>query len=79
MDTLNDLKQLIRVAKRQQSITDTAIERAIHRLKLICKSKEVFEEAEEAVLLFIYYGTNINDKEISIDELMKNIKVINQG
>jgi len=39
MDTLNDLKQLIRAAKRQQSITDAAIEKAIHRLKLICENK----------------------------------------
>lgn len=71
---MNNLKELIRIAKHRQKLTDAAIEKAINELRMICSDKHTFEEAEEAILLFIYEGTDIDDKKITLDELMRSIK-----
>lgn len=75
----NNLKELIRGARKLQKILDISIEKVLNDLKDICKDKEAYQNAEEAVLLFIYEETDINDKAVTLDGLMKNIRAINKG
>lgn len=77
----NNLKVLIRSARKLQKVLDTSIEKILVELKDICGDidKENLQNAKEAVLLFIYEETDINDKKITLDELMENIRAINKG
>lgn len=75
----NSLKELIRNSRKLQKVLDLSIEKALDELKDICKDKEAYQNAEEAVLLFIYEETDTNDKQITLDKLMDNIRNINKG
>lgn len=75
----NNLRELIRSARKLQKIVDVSIEKILVELKDICKDKEAYQNAEECVLLFIYEETDINDKKITLDKLMENIRAINKG
>lgn len=74
VNALRELKQLTKTAKQMQRITDEAIEKAIYELRRSCRSEQIFESAEEALLLYIYEGKDVNDKKIEIDDLMNIIK-----
>lgn len=76
MNDMDDLKQLIITAKRQQAKTDSAIGKAIGALSLLCDDKQSFEKAEEAMLVYIYQGTSVDDKKIDIDKLIQDIENI---
>lgn len=75
----NNLKELIRGSRKLQKVLDLSIENALNELKDICKDKEAYQNAEEAILLFIYEKTDIDDKKITLDKLMDNIRNINKG
>lgn len=77
---MNDLKELIRNARKLQKITDEAVIKALNELESICKNNKYdYQSAEEAVLLFIYEETDSKDNKITLNDLMKNIRVINKG
>lgn len=77
----NNLKELIRSARKLQKILDTSILKILNELIDICGDidKKDLENAKEAVLLFIYEETDINDKKITLEELMGNIRAISKG
>ncbi len=77
----NNFKELVRGARKLQKVLDVSIEKVLNELKDICADidKEDLQNAKEAVLLFIYEETDINDKKITLDELMENIRAINKG
>lgn len=77
----NNLKELIRGARKLQKVLDFSIEKLLDELKDICGDidNEDLQNAEDAVLLFIYEETDINDKKITLDELMENIRAISKG
>ena len=77
----NNLKELIRSARKLQKILDTSILKILNELIDICGDidNEDFQNAEDAVLLFIYEETDVNDKKITLDELMENIRAISKG
>lgn len=76
---MNDLRELIRNARKLQKITDEAIKKALGELKSMCNDKYSYQNAEEAILLFIYEETDTNDNKITLNDLMKNIRAINKG
>lgn len=76
---MDNLRDLVRSASRRQQFADEAIGRCLDELKLMCSDMKTFEKAEEALLLFIYDGTDTNDNEITLNEFMKNIEEINKG
>ena len=79
VNALGELKQFTETAKQMQRNTDEAIEKAIDELRRICRNKQIFELAEEILLLYVYDGEDVNDKKIGIDDLMNTIKeVLNQ-
>ena len=67
----NNLKELIRSARKLQKILDTSILKILNELIDICGviDQKTLENAKEAVLLFIYEETDINDKKITLHEL----------
>lgn len=77
----NNLKELIRSARKLQKILDTSILKILNELIDICGDidQKTLENAKEAVLLFIYEETDINDKKITLEELMGNIRAISKG
>ncbi|MCM1062638.1 MAG: hypothetical protein NC452_20525 [Eubacterium sp.] len=75
MENLNDL---IKIAKHRQKLADDAIYAALQELKTMFCSQNAYEEAEEAVLLYIYEGTDTKDKQITLGNLIRNIKSINK-
>ena len=77
----NNLKELIRSARKLQKILDTSIFKILNELIDICGDidQKTLENAKEAVLLFIYEETDINDKKITLEELMGNIRAISKG
>ena len=78
---INNLKELIRSARKLQKILDTSIEKALNELTDICgdMKKEDLQSLKESVLLFIYEETDINDKKITLEDLMGNIRAIIKG
>lgn len=77
---MNDLRELIRNARKLQKITDEAVKRTLDELESICKNNKYdYKSAEEAVLLFIYEETDANDNKITLNDLMKNIRAISKG
>ena len=77
----NNLKELIRSARKLQKILDTSILKILNELIDICGDidQKTLENAKEAVLLFIYEETDTNDKKITLEELMRNIRTISKG
>lgn len=77
----NNLKELIRSARKLQKILDTSILKILNELIDICGDidQKASENVKEAVLLFIYEETDINDKKITLEELMGNIRAISKG
>lgn len=77
----NNLKELIRSARKLQKILDTSILKILNELIDICGDidQKTLENAKEAVLLFIYEETDTNDKKITLEELMRNIRAISKG
>ena len=75
---MNDLKELIKEAKELQQITDKAVKETLNVLRAEFKGK-YYEQIEETVLIYIYDGTDINDNEITLNNLMKKIRAINKG
>lgn len=75
---MENLKKLIRIAKERQKIADNAILKAMAELTSLfdARSQKEYEEAEEAVLLYIYDGKDINDNSISLSDLIKQIRTI---
>lgn len=76
---MNNLKELIKNARELQEITDKAIKETLDVLSAEFKNKQYYSEAEEAVLIYIYEGTDVKDKEITLNNLMKKIRAMNKG
>lgn len=76
---MNDLRELIKNAKELQEITDKAIKETLDVLSVEFKDNQYYKEVEEAVLIFIYEGTDIKDNEITLNNLMKKIRAMNKG
>lgn len=76
---MNDLRKLIKNAKELQEITDKAIKETLDVLSVEFKDNQYYKEVEEAVLIFIYEGTDIKDNEITLNNLMKKIRAMNKG
>lgn len=74
---MNNLSELIKIAKHRQQLADEAINEAVEHLKTICGSKKAYEEAEEEMLLYIYDGTDTHDNTITLNKLLKDIRRIN--
>lgn len=76
---MNNLKELIKNARELQEITDKAIKETLNVLSAEFKNNQYYSEAEEAVLIYIYEGTDVKDKEITLNKLMKKIRAMNKG
>ena len=76
---MNDLRELIKNAKELQEVTDKAVKETLDVLSTKFKNNQYYSEAEEAVLIYIYEGTDVKDKEITLNNLMKKIRAMNKG
>ncbi|MCM1059031.1 MAG: hypothetical protein NC452_01905 [Eubacterium sp.] len=74
---MNNLCELIKIAKRRQELADEAVYSVTEHLKTICGNRKAYEEAEEEILLYIYEGTDPQDNKITLKKLLKNIKALN--
>lgn len=74
---MNNLCELIKIAKHRQELADKAVYNVTEYLKTICGSQKAYEEAEEEILLYIYEGTDPQDNKITLNKLLKNIKALN--
>lgn len=76
---MNNLRELIKNAKELQEVTDKAVKETLDVLSTKFKNNQYYSEAEEAVLIYIYEGTDVKDKEITLNNLMKKIRAMNKG
>lgn len=74
-----ELKNLIKNATKSQLNSDVAIKKTLNELKQLCKNPIDYQNAEEAVLLFIYEQTDTNDNKITLDMLIEHISRIIDG